>query len=756
MKAKLGQLVKTLPLLASLTVVSLAEGQTTSQEPYSEEHQGLEEIIVMARKREQSIQDVSISITAFSGEEVQDLRIANAQELSWYTPGMYATGSKGDSDPLYTIRGIGLNDAFPNNSPTVGLYLNEVNQPFTPMMSTMLFDIERVEVLKGPQGTLYGRNTTGGAINIFTKRPGAELNGFARADYGNYNRFEFEGAIGGPFSDTLGGRLAIYTIQQGEGWVYNAYNGQDIGEVDQTSVRGTLEYTPNEQVEVLFTGYYSEDNSDSSAREHVGFLDGAFSGSLCQGALEGRRDEGPCVSFLGYSDPYPDRYTVENSSIYGQGVDADNYGFSLAVAWDLGGATLNSVTGYSNYDRVYTEDSDGTPIIMIDTQQTTEIDVFSQELRLSNSTSSGFEWLLGAYFTHDEMFADFQQALDEHVFLTRVAQNFTQPTTAWALFGYTTVPVTDRVSLVGGLRYTNEKKDFDYFGYDLDPFGTTNMPAFGVVPVPEYHDSISHNDWTGEFGVEFHVTEDTLVYGTIAKGFKSGGYKGAISFTLAELEPFDPETLYAYEIGIKSTSDDDTLRVNAAGYYYDWHDFQAFVTEIRSGVPVLVLSNAGDAEVYGMEVDLTWQPIDGLQISGGANWMHTEITKYNAIPGTGDNTGNKLANSPGFMFNGLARYEFALSETGWRAYVGSDVIYRGKVYYSLGNNGQSSQEGMWLWNARLGVISPDGLWDLSLWGQNLTDKFYVTQSYDNLGGIFPSQNFLGMPRTYGLSARYHF
>ncbi|MEJ8567968.1 TonB-dependent receptor [Elongatibacter sediminis] len=716
----------------------------------------LEEIVVTARKRAQSIQDVSMSITAFSGEQVEEFRIINAQDLSWFTPGLFATGSRGDADPLYTIRGIGLNDAFSNNNPTVGVYFNEVNQPYTPMMAFQLFDLDRVEVLKGPQGTLYGRNTTGGAINVFSRRPGEEVNGYVRGDVGNYDRYELEAAVGGPLSDQLGGRISFLTIQQNEGWVTNAFNGQEIGELDQTAVRGTLDWNPNDDVNVLFVGYYARDKSDSAAREHVGFADGAFSPNLCAPALRGERDESQCVSFLGYSDPFPDRYTVENSSIFGQESDGESFGVSLAVNWQIGDMTLSSVTGYSDYDRVYTEDSDGTPIIMIDTQSTNEIEVFSQELRLAATTEGGLDWVVGAYFTDDEMFFDFQQALDEHIFLTRISQNFTQSTTAWAVFGYATLPLSDRWSLVGGLRYTDEEKDFDYFGFDHDPFGTTTMPAIGVVPVPEYHDSISHDAWTGELGLEYHISDESMVYANVSKGFKSGGYKGAVSFTEAELEPFEPETLYAYEVGIKSTLADGSVRLNAAAYYYDWEDFQAFVTEIRGGVPVLVLSNAGDAEVTGAEVDLLWQPTERLQLGAGLNWMDTEITKYNAIPGTGDNAGNKLANSPDLMFNGRARYEFPVGDGGWTGFVAADAMYRDDVFFSLGNNGQNSQDAFWLWNGRIGFISPDGHWDVSVWGKNLGDKFYITQSYDNTGGIFPSQNFLGMPRTYGVSVKYSF
>ena len=734
--------------LSALVIVSIAS-EAAAQEV-------LEEIVVTARKRVQSIQDVSMSITAFSGKQIEEFAVRNAQDISWYTPGLYATGSSGDTDPLYTIRGIGLNDAFSNNNPTVGVYFNEMIQPLVPMMAFQLFDIERVEVLKGPQGTLYGRNTTGGALNVFSRRPGEDLNGYARMDYGEFQRVEFEGAIGGPISETVGGRIAAFTVQQGEGWVRNAFNGQDIGELDQTAIRGTLEWKPNEGLEFLLIGNYSEDQSDSAGREHVGFLDGAFSGNLCQPAIEGRRDESQCVSFLGYSDPHDDRYTIENSSFYGQDSDGESFGMTLAVNWDIGDVTLSSVTGYSDYDRVYNEDADGTPIIMIDVRSTNEIEVVSQELRLASTAAGGLDWVLGTYYTEDELFFDFQQALDEHVFLTRVSQNFTQETSAWAAFGHAELPITERFSLIGGLRYTHEEKDFDYLGFDHDPFGTTALPAFGVTPVPAFTDSISNDDWTGEIGLEYALADETLLYANASKGFKSGGYKGAISFSLAELEPFDPETLYAYEVGIKSTVADGTFRVNAAGYFYDWEDFQAFVNEIRAGVPVLVLANAGDAEVYGIEVDALWHPVEGLEVSAAANWMDTEITRYNSIPGTGDNTGNRLANSPELMFNTRVRYEFPLGQSGSRAFVSTDLMFRDDVFFSLSNNGQNSQEGFWLWNGRIGLVSADNRWDLSVWGKNLADEFYITQSYDNTGGIFPSQNFVGVPRTYGVSVRYNF
>ena len=736
--------------------LALAIAGVLGATPIAVSAQGLEEIVVTARKQEQSLQDVSISISAFTGDQLRELGISNAHDIAWSAPGVYATGSQGDANPLYTIRGIGLNDVFSNNNPTVGIYVDEVIQPFTPMMGFHLFDVSRVEVLKGPQGTLYGRNTTGGAINFISNRPGDEFDGYFRTGYGRFDRFEAEGAIGGPVADGWGARIAASTVQQSSGHMFNTVTGRRVGDEDKIAVRGSLSYEPSDRFDGLLIGSYGRDRSDSHLREHVGFLDGPFSGNLCQGAIEGRRDEGPCVSFLGYFDPTDERRAVENSSVYGQENDAKTYALTLHLNWHFAGMTLSSVTGYSEFDRTRGEDSDGTALIMLDTLFSDDIEAFSQELRLGGTTAGGIEWLTGAFLSRDTIEGGILQALDDHIFVSRVNTEWEQKSRSYAAFAHVDFPLADQLSVVGGLRYTREKKEITYDSFDLDPFGTSNFPAFGAIPLAGVEDSFTNNEVSGSIGLDYRLSEDVLLYGSFSRGFKTGGYKAAIAFSAAELEPFDQETLNAWEIGLKSTLADGSLRLNAAAYYYDWKDFQAFVTEVRGGINVIVLDNAGDAEVWGVEVDALWRPVDGLDLQLAANWMDTEVKRFNTIPGSPDATGNELANSPEWMLNGRVRYEFPLAASGMTAYVGGDAIYRSRVFYSLSNNGQNSQSGFWLLDARAGITAADGAWDVWVWGKNLTNKLYVSQSYDNTGGIFPSQNFLGMPRTWGINAQYNF
>lgn len=727
--------------------LSLGIAQTAAAQP------AFEEIVVTAQKRAQSLQEVSISISAFTGNQLQELRLDRAYEISQLAPGLFATGSRGDSNPIFAIRGIGLNDVFSNNNPTVGIYIDEVVQPFTPLLGFQMFDLERVEVLKGPQGTLYGRNTTGGAINFITKKPGDELDAYASGTYARFDRFELEGAVGGPVADKLKVRLSGKTVQQSGGWQTNAVTGDKIGDQDKKAVRAQILWQPSEDVDVLFKGGLYDEKSDQQMREHLGYANGPFSFTPCQGFLQGIRDEGNCVSFLGYFDPTAPRRTVENSAIYGFENDVSAKDAAMTLNWRTDAFTLTSVTGYSDYKRVAGEDSDGTPLVMLDSQFTDDIEAFSQELRLTSATTEPLSWVVGAFYSWDRIDGDVLQALDQHIFTTRVDTNWTQKTNSFALFGHAEWMATDQLRLIAGLRYTDEKKKFRYDSVDLDPFGTTvNLPT----PVAGVNDTLKEDNISGKLGVDFIVDDNLMLYASASKGFKSGGYKGAIAFALPELDPFRGEDLYAYEVGVKSTLMDGRLLLNAAGYYYDWKDFQAFVTEIRGGINVVVLSNAGDARVWGFELDATAYPIDRLMLRGAFNWMDTKIKEFNAAPGAPNFTGNNLANSPEYSLSGTVRYEFPVEDLGFGMYVLADTSYRSRVFYSLSNNLQNSQKGFWLVNARLAVTSPDEHWEFAVWGRNLTNKLYVSQSYDNFPGIFPSQNFLGDPVTYGATLTYRY
>lgn len=710
----------------------------------------VEEIVVTAERRAESLQSVPISITALSGEQVQQLNLKQASDLSGISPGVFAVGSRGDANPIFAIRGIGLNDTFANNNPTVGVYLDDIVQPFTPLLGFPVFDLQRIEVLKGPQGTLYGRNTTGGAINFISKAPTHDFDAYATASYGRFDRTEIEGAIGGGLTDNLALRLAGKVTDQSDGWQTNALTGETIGDRDSKALRGMALWTPTDDIEVLLKASLLEDRSDTQLREHVGY--NAPGGGTCSAYFAGIRDEGNCVNALGYFDPTSDRRTVEASEVFGHVADTSSRDFMLNVNWDMGAATLTSVTGYIDFERVSGDDSDGSALVLLDSEFRDDIEAFSQEVRLASNNDGPLSWMVGAYYSWDELGSDITQALDDHFFRTRVTIDALQTTTSYALFSQAKYELTDRLRLTAGARYTDEKKEFKYDGLDIDPFGTSaGLPT----PVAGIDDTLREDVVTGKIGLDFDLTDSVMLYTSASKGFKSGGYKSAIAFNTAELDPFVGENLYAYELGAKSTWLDGKLQFNSALYYYDYQDFQAFVTEIRSGINVIVLNNAGDAEVLGLEADLTARPIDRLTLRLSANVMESEIKEINPEV-QADYVGNRLANAPEVSASAIVRYDLPTEDLGFGSYAMIDGSYRGKTYYSVNNRGQSSQDAYGLLNARLGFTSLDDRWEFALWGRNLTDKLYVSTAYDNYGGIFPSQNFLGDPRTYGVSATFRY
>ncbi len=711
----------------------------------------LQEVVVTAQRRAQSAQDVPISMTVLSSQAIREDHITTPADLASQTPGLIANGSIGSSNPIFTIRGIGLNDVFSNNNPDTSLYVDGVLLPFSPMLSFDLFDLQRVEVLEGPQGTLYGRNTTGGAINFITNKPTADTEGYAQVDYGNYQHTEFEGALGGRLTDTLLGRISIKTVQQNGGWQTNELTGKQIGARDDIAARGQLLWQPDENTSALLSFDWATNKDDNELRTHVGSYSSPFSFTPCPAESQlGGRDEGPCVDFLGYYDPSKNPRVVANSSIYGDRDDGVSDGAALTVTHTFSAFTLTSVTGYHYFTRKLGDDSDGGALIELDSLFTDHIHSITQELRLASLDSSYLHWVAGLYASDDSIHGDILQALDQNLFNTRVDTDWLQTTRSYAGFGQVEWPLTSRWHLTAGARYTNESKGIVYNSHDLNPYGDSTLPT----PLAGIHNTTTANNLSGKLELDYHLTDATMFYGSVSKGFKSGGFKAAIAFSPAELAPFKPETVYAYELGVKSTIPDAHLRFNGAVYYYDWRNFQAYITEDDAGINVVVLGNAGNARIKGAEAQVIWAPLQGLEFTVGTNWLQTEIVKWNSAPGTADDAGNQLANAPKNSLNGTIRYAFPLGQSGLQLYVLGNANYEGAQFFAVSNNPQAYQAGYTLFNGRFGL--QNGHWDVSAWGQNLGNKLYISQAYDNYPGIFPSSWFYAPPRTYGVSVRYDF
>ncbi|MEP7242717.1 MAG: TonB-dependent receptor [Gammaproteobacteria bacterium] len=713
----------------------------------------LEEVTVTARKREENTQNVSTSIRAFSGEDVVALGISRPADLAMLTPGLNAKYSVGFESPIFTMRGVGLNDYSSINNPSVGVYFDDVFVPFIPMMGGQLYDVERIEVLKGPQGSLYGRNTTGGAIKFISRKPTAKTDMDLRAEYSSWNTFELEAAAGGALTDTLNGRAAVFTRQRGSGYQTNRFTGQRNGEQDRLGGRVLLDWVPSENFNALLNVHYGRDSSDAALREHIGFKDPVTGVITCPAVRAGNR--GGCTDLQGYADTDNDPYTSDQDNLFGNKVTSTTYGTNLTMNWTVPRATLTSVSGFDRYRRHLVDDTDASPLVQFETIVAEHIKVFSQELRLVSDDSWRSKWVAGLFYSSDNVEASNTQAVDL-LYKTRVRVLNDQTTRSVAAFGNMEYPLADKWAVTAGIRGTHEEKQRWTQSEDLATLGNISVlnPTHGPFVFVTNDATIKHDDVSGNLGLTFKPTDHVMTYANAARGFKSGGFKGNISFNPLQVGPYDPETLYAYELGLKSTLFDGSVRFNAAAFYYDWRDFQAY-SLVQLAIPVVVLTNAGDAEVKGFETELSWRPTETLELGTATNLMEAKIVSFNVLPGGQDNNGKRLPNSPKFTVAAFGKYQFPRIAEHWVPYLQATVSYQSKVFYEIQNNPINSQDGYAITNLRAGLASGDS-WDLALWVRNLGDKAYVSESKFVDLRTFPSANNYGEPRSYGASVNYRF
>lgn len=721
----------------------------------------IEEIIVTAQRREQNLQDISISISVLTSEQLDELRIEQPADLAAFTPGMYvSTGINGD--PIFALRGIGMNNNESNQNPAVTPYIDQVPLPSIAMMGFQMFDLERVEILKGPQGTLYGRNVTGGAINFITKKPTQEFDSSFSATYGRYKLIDIEAAVGGGLSENLSARLAVKSITR-NGWqtLITGIQPGDVdsnnGEVERQAARGSLLWTPSDNFDLHFVADYGSSGSETLGYKHAGTSLRTDPGVPCSYVTTGIRNEEECASFaiirtgnggepvtgelIAFSDPDEPPRTVFGNFTLGNLDDIDSWGISNTMNWSVGRAVLTSVTGYRSMDRS-TGFSNGVPFLLDDTLREVEIDVFTQEVRLASDASwDKLQWTIGVYYGKDEIddfiIFDFR---DHRLFSGLFNSTFFQKTEDIAVFGHAEYQVSDKIRLIGGMRYTDEDRFFRYSGSIVGP---------GPVPIPLFEDSLSASEPTGKIGIDYTPNEDLLLYASVSRGFKGPGFPATISFSAEQSAPFETETLNAFEVGVKSTLAGGRLQLNAAGYYYDWRDFQATTAVDREGIRLIVLANAGDAEVYGVEAEASWHVSDEFILRAGVNIMESEIK-------TGEFKGDTPVQSPSFSGMIMASWRPNTTFGSFQPFFNVDYSYRSKIELALPNNIADAQSGYGLLGLRAGLASEDGKWEFSVWGRNVTDKLYLTQSFGGDSTFLSGRLVYADPRMYGATLRFSY
>lgn len=731
----------------------------------------MEEIVVTAQKREERLQEVPVSVTAFSGEAIEALGFRQSVDVTAQTPNFSVGYPNGDTGvPAPFIRGVGLNDFGVLNQGPIAAYMDETYISSNAAQIFQLLDVERVEVLRGPQGTLYGRNATGGAVNFVSRKPTQEWDGFVRAGAGSWGLTKFEAAGGGPLGDNTAFRAAVVKTDS-DGWMKNRFTGNDQQGIDELAWRVLLETQPTESLNLLFNVRGGKTESDAVQYRHLGVWDSG--GNMCSNAAI---RAGQCVDIFGYSEeaPYTTLTGIDVPAVpdYDEGNydfeaknDTEFWGVSLTVDWTVGEYVLTSITSFDDVDDFRPEETDDGPNDILTGELAVEQETFSQEFRLSWGDDD-WSWLVGAYYLHDEAtdntafdilraFRPFTIGDDVNCsappgnpdgfcpeqFVFKTKSGTDQEITSYAIYADTSIQLTDVLKLSVGLRYTDEEIEHDsYFFYDEPLSGFPVQPGFPAKAKNDF------SNVTGRAVLDAKLNDKLLLYGGITTGFKAGG----IQSTSDGISPYDEEKLVSYEVGFKSTFANDRVRLNGAAFYYDYSDLQVFAFVIVDGIGFSTISNAADAEIYGAEFELQWLPVDQLFFNLGMGLLSTEYEDF-VIP-SGDFSGNDITMSPELTFNGLIQYDIPMGDRG-TVTLQTDFNYQDEVFFDALNNPLLGEDDYWLWNARVSWTSADERWEVAAFGRNLGDEEYMVYAFD-LSFFGFNEEMLGTPRSYGLEVTF--
>ena len=778
----------------------------------------LEEVIVTAQKRNQSENDIGIAISTWTGNELRDMGVVSAEDMALRTPGLTVNESSATGVPLYTIRGVGFQDYSTGASSTVGIYFDQVAMPYTVMTRGLLFDAERVEVLKGPQGDLYGRNTTAGQINFISNKPSEEFEVGVNVGYSSYSTVDFEGFVNGSMGENTQGRIALKTIQSSEGWQKSVDGDDELGEKDVTALRASFNIELSEDANLLLVAHHVDDQSDNKANT-------AYDGREI-GLAEFSAPYSAVAPYLASGETPPWYSTDDNeaagwtnsytSSITGTTFDLrpkrDNQlkGMSAHLDWDLGNVSLTSITAYNKFERVERNDWDGGQYNDSSNINTTDLSVFSQELQLSGSTES-VDWLVGAYYSTDEMEEYYHYFMSDSLYggaslvfdiapfklngtgILELDTKYQQETDSSAIFGHVEWQFTDALKLTVGGRYTKEQRDWSGCTYVADDnslgsfnnvlFGTTlsagscgtiddrpSSPTFilGLLGTPDannglavFTDTIDTSRMMGKIGLDYTPSDNVLYYASISQAFKSGGFNGANSNTTTQLMPYDEEILTSYEIGAKATLLEGSMQLNAAVFSYDYKDKQEKDRVITLVGAISGLTNVDESSITGAEIDIQWLPTDGLRLAFGGAWLDTEIEQWQAVDAANSAW---LVNTATFDASGSELPQApSLSYT---ALIGYDTNITENLILGMaldlsytdkttgGVAPERATEDYTVINARLSISDASEKWKTLLWVRNVADEDYYASAF--LGGNGPYVRSMGMPRTVGVSLSYSF
>lgn len=730
----------------------------------------IEEIVVTAQKRSESLQDVGIAIAAFDGERLTELGALSLRDVPNFVPNVQLFDEYGTGQPTWVIRGVGLADFSANNTPTAAIYVDDVYLTSNVMGGLMLFDVERIEVLKGSQGALYGRNTSGGAVRVVSEAPdpGAFASDLA-VSYGSWDDTIFEGSINVPVGEAAALRFAGLWNQSNDGWQRSLADGREFGQKDLWAARAGLLLDLGSATEVLLSVHGAADRSETVLGRGIGLYDPA-TGGFCEAILAGHLDDESCALNATFYDPafrFPSVQSDDGERTLSDRfnrLDNESHGALLRIVHELDWATLTSITGIERFDYRLDFDYDGSHGEFSHQRARSDIEVWSQELRLGGAVGDRITWLTGIEYGEDELSEnrDFRVG-DDPILVAELGAaanlRYRQRTESIAAYGQIEWAFAPRWQLNVGLRYTDESKRYDN-GELLIFAGGTAFPFYG-----DLRSRADLTMWSGKVGFDFAPTESALLYASVSKGFKSGGIFGGLPLSGDEaLVPYDEETVYAYEIGFKTQWRNDSLRVNGAAFYYDYRDVQGYITAFSEVTQTVLsrLANQGDAEHEGVELDVVWQPNRQLLLQAAAAWLSARIVDSDRMAASWLGTlvpieGFDRGAAPEFSYSLLGRYEIPLDTL--RLSLQADYSWRGDREGSSGlplsiieRTLYDQLDAYGLLGARVTLADAGGRWEAAAFGRNLTDeRYWANVTNDDIASWIALP---GEPRSFGVQFRY--
>jgi iron complex outermembrane recepter protein len=741
-----------------------------------EEAAPLESIIVTAQRRSQPINEVGMTISALSAEQLANQGISDIRDLARVVPGLtFAESQKGA--PIYTIRGVGFYEESLAASPAVSIYLDQVGYAFPIMAKAATLDVERVEVLKGPQGTLYGQNSTGGAINYVAAKPTSTLESGFELGYGRFDATTASGFISGPLSSTVRARAAV-SSDQGGAWQKSYSRGDHHGDLDVLKGRVLLDWTPSDAIDLSLNLNAWRDRSD------------AIAAALYRVTPQTPSRVQPPVAAQQVA---PERAGIADwNPSPAADIEQDYYQAALQGEFRVNDAlTLSSITSYQDFEQDNYRDTDGSALNVFSVHQTGQIESFFQELRASGPAfDDRAHWLAGASYAIDDAFeanesfvglttsANAFRALGFAPFNSVIAQSDSHIKTA-AAFGNFEFEFSDAWSAEIGARYTDSQHRFAGCLLDVDgnlaaalnavqsrvKAGLPGTPA--VVPIPQggcatlasgtfdpgfVRSNLDEDNVSWRVGLNWKPLPDTLAFATISRGYKSGSFPNINAPSAVSLSPVVQESVLAYEIGLKSSLA-RTVQVNVAAFYYDYDDKQLRARVLDpSGVfgAVEALVNVPKSRASGVEASVSWQPLDGLTLNASGIYLDTKVTgdfrNYDPFGVPVSFKGDPFPFSPDYSLQGSADYKWNLSY-GLSAFVGASASYQRPSTSSFGGSPLVEIDSYSLIDARAGLAAADGKWRLTLWAKNILDEYYWTDTFRQVDN---TARHVGAPATYGV------